>query len=116
VRRREFIAGLGSAVAWPIAARGQQRVAPVIGVLDTPNAAVIAPFQKGLGEQGYVEGRNVEILYPAAELRNEGLPQSAAELVSRRVAVIFAFSAASALAAKSATETIPIVHTHPLFF
>jgi putative ABC transport system substrate-binding protein len=109
MRRREFIAGLGVAAAWPLVARAQQGL-PVIGVLPTPpDAAVIAPFHKGLGEQGYVEGGNVEILYPAAQLRNEGLPQWAAELARRRVAVIFAFSADSALAAKSATETIPIV-------
>jgi putative tryptophan/tyrosine transport system substrate-binding protein len=113
MRRREFIAGLGGAAAWPVAARAQQRSMPVIGYLDAGSEGARVPFtaafRQGLGEQGYVEGQNVEILYRWAESRYDRLPALAADLVRRRVSVIHAQATPSALAAKSATSNIPIV-------
>jgi putative ABC transport system substrate-binding protein len=110
VRRRDFIAGLGSVAAWPLAVRGQQPAAPVVGYLSggTENAARLGPFRQGLGEQGYVEGRNLEILYRSAE-GYDRLPALAADLVRRRVAVIVAGGGPASLAATAATSTIPIV-------
>jgi putative tryptophan/tyrosine transport system substrate-binding protein len=107
MRRREFIAGLGGTVAWPVAARAQRPAIPVIGALGTPLDA--AAFHRGLGEQGYFDGRNAEILYRGAEFRNDRWPALAADLVYRQVAVIAAFGTAQAVAARSATSTIPIV-------
>jgi putative ABC transport system substrate-binding protein len=107
MRRRQFIARLASAAVWPGAVRAQQPAIPVIGSLGTPVDA--AAFHRGLGEQGYIEGRNVNILYQEAEFRNDRWPALAADLVSRKVAVIAAFGTAEAVAAKSATSTIPIV-------
>jgi putative ABC transport system substrate-binding protein len=105
VRRRDFIAGLGGTAAWPLAARAQQRPVPVIGYLGgLPSPA----FLQGLGELGYVEGRNVEILSRGANFIYDRIPALAADLVRHRVAVIYA-NAASALVAKAATATIPIV-------
>ena len=117
MRRREFIAGLGSAVALPLAARAQQRPLPVIGALlgtSYPNfsdagGAPTAAFRQGLGEQGYVEGRKVEILYRFAEYQNDRLPELAADLVRHRVSAILTGGAPATLAAKKATATIPIV-------
>ena len=113
IRRREFIAGLGSAVALPVAARAQQPLTPVVGVLNaTPSvgyARELAAFRQGLNETGYFEGRNVSIEYRSADGQYERLPALVADLVQRRVAVIAAFAAPSALAAKAATTTIPIV-------
>jgi putative ABC transport system substrate-binding protein len=106
MRRREFIAGLGVA-ALPVAAWTQQSSIPVIGALGTPVDA--AAFHRGLGEQGYELGRNVAILFRDAEFRNIRWPALAGELVDRKVAVIAAFGTAQAVAAKSATSTIPIV-------
>jgi putative ABC transport system substrate-binding protein len=114
IRRREFIAGLGSAAAWPVAAGAQQAALPVIGVLSTQSADddyknITVPFLQGLKETGYVEGRNVAIEYRSAKGQYERLPALASDLVRRRVTVIAALATPSALAAKAATTTIPIV-------
>ena len=114
MRRREFIAGLGStAAAWPRAARAQQPRLPVVGSLGGVSAArwaePMAGFHRGLSETGYVEGRNVAIEYRWADDHYDRLPAMAADLVSRRVAVIFVFSDVGTQAAMAATKTIPIV-------
>jgi putative tryptophan/tyrosine transport system substrate-binding protein len=113
MRRRDFIAGLGSAAAWPVAARGQQPALPLVGFLNAAFAqnytSQLAAFLKGLGEGGFVEGRSVVVEYRWAEDQNSRLPALAADLVKRRVAVIAATSTPAALAAKAATSTIPIV-------
>jgi putative tryptophan/tyrosine transport system substrate-binding protein len=111
VRRREFIAGLGGAVAWPVVARAQQSDMPVVGFLDNSslNPSFRAAFIHGLGEGGYYEGRNVAVEYRWAEGRNERLPELAADLVRRQVAVIASFNTPSVLAARAATNAVPIV-------
>jgi len=111
MRRREFIAGLGSTVAWPVVARAQQPALPVIGFLSTATRtnARFAPFHQSLKEAGFVEGQNLTIEYRSAEGHYDRLPALAADLVRRRVTVIVTSGTPHAIAAKAATATIPIV-------
>ena len=114
VRRRDFIKVItGSTVVWPLAARAQQSAMPVIGFINSASAKgyaqQLAAFLQGLGETGYVDGRNVVIEYRWAEGNIDRMPALAAVLVRRKVAVIAATSTPAAMAAKAATTTIPIV-------
>jgi putative ABC transport system substrate-binding protein len=116
VRRREFIAGLGGAVAWPVVARAQQPAMPVVGFLNGASPGElesrVVAFRDGLGELGYIEGRNVVIEYRWGQGQNDRLPELAVDLVRRRVAVIAATGGVpSARAAKTTTSAIPIVFT-----
>jgi putative tryptophan/tyrosine transport system substrate-binding protein len=114
MQRREFITFVGSvAAAWPLAVRAQQPAMPVIGFLTTGSFErsrdYLAAFHQGLAKTGYIEGRNLAIEYRWTEGQTEPLPALAAELVGRRVAVIVAQYTPPALAAKAATQTIPII-------
>ena len=113
MRRREFIALLGGAAVWPLAARAQQPALPVIGYLNfgSPefDTARLTGLRRGLSQTGYVEGRNLVIEYRWAGNQTDRLPALAAELVQLRVAVIVAAGSRPALAAKAATTSIPIV-------
>jgi putative ABC transport system substrate-binding protein len=114
MRRREFIAGIGSAAAWPVVTRAQQAALPVVGFLSPQSAEddfknFTVPFLQGLKEAGYVEGQNVAVEYQYAKNQSDRLLALAAELVRRRIAVIVAGGTEAALAAKVATTTIPIV-------
>jgi putative ABC transport system substrate-binding protein len=114
MRRRDFIKVVASsAVTWPRAARAQQPAIPVIGYLDSRSPEAVQNrlrgFHQGLKEARYIEGENVTILYRWADDRTDRLPLLAAELVSRSVAAIFTAGIPSALAAKAATTTIPII-------
>jgi putative ABC transport system substrate-binding protein len=116
MRRREFIALVGGAAAWSIPARAQQPVRPVIGFLSSrsssDSAYLVAAFRRGLSENAFVEQQNVDVEYRWAEGRYDRLPALAVELVRRPVAVLVAVGGEpSALAAKAATSTIPIVFT-----
>jgi putative ABC transport system substrate-binding protein len=114
LRRREFIAGLGGAAAWPLAANAQQPI-PVVGFLSSaspgayPATVYVPAFRQGLKESGFVEGQNVAVEYHWAEDQFDRLPALASGLVRRQVAVIAAGGTPALLAAKAATTTIPII-------
>ena len=113
IHRRQFIALVGGTAVWPLAARAQQQAMPVIGLLDSrlPDAITgrLRGFRQGLKDSGYVEGENVAIVYRFADNHDDRLPELAADLARRRVAVISTAGTPPVFAAKAATTTIPIV-------
>src|SRR6516165_5056962 len=113
MRRREFVALVGGAAAWPLTAIAQQPVIPVIGFLGGADPIGLAPqieaLRLGLRDYGYIEGQNITVEYRWAEGRYDRLPALAADLVRRRVAIIVTQGTPAAFAAKQATTTIPIV-------
>jgi ABC-type uncharacterized transport system substrate-binding protein len=114
MRRRHFLTLLGGAAAWPLAAYAQQWAMPTIGFVSSrapgESAGVVAAFRRGLSETGFVEGQNLAIAFRWAEGHYDRLPALTAELVNLRVAVLFAAGGPpSALAAKQATSTTPVV-------
>ena len=115
MKRRKFITLLGGAAAWPIAAGAQQTAIPVIGYFSgrSPDAEapIRVPFLKALEALGFAVDRNVAVEYRFAQGQDERLPELAAELVRRQVAMLVATDRPSAVAAKAATATIPIVFT-----
>src|SRR5262245_5389059 len=113
MRRRAFIAGLGSVAAWPVVARGQQRSNLTLGLLGggAPEGAdrYLSGFAQRLSQTGYVEGKNIAIEYRWARGQCDLLSKMADDLISRQVALIAAYGTNAALAAKAATSIIPIV-------
>jgi putative ABC transport system substrate-binding protein len=109
MRRREFLTLVGGAAVWPLSVRAQQTTVPMIGFLEAHSLYPLDAFADGLKETGFVEGQNVKIEYRWAEGQYDRLPRLATELVNRQVTVIVAVSFPSALAAKAATTTIPVV-------
>src|SRR4051812_16601150 len=116
--RRDFVSLLGGASAWPLAVRAQQAAMPVIGYFSSRSSGtegpLRAPFLKALETSGFVAGRNVAIEYRFSEGRDERLPQIAADLAAQSVSMLVATDRPSAVAAKAATSTIPIVFTSGL--
>jgi putative tryptophan/tyrosine transport system substrate-binding protein len=112
MRRREFIAGLGSAAAWPVVAPAQPKI-PILGYLNSESLETSRPyfdaFHRGLAEAGYVEGRNVGIEYRWADGQLDRVPGLATDLVNRQVSVIATNNTPTSLAARAATQTIPTV-------
>ena len=115
MRRREFIAALGGAAAWPMVANAQQTSVPVVGCLNSGSLASTAhqvqAFRQGLEENGYLVGQNVLLDFRWADGQFDRLPALAADLVNQKVTVIFGGGPPAAMAAKRATATIPVVFT-----
>src|SRR5215472_8285843 len=113
MRRREFITVLGGAAVWPLIASAQQQALPVIGFLSAgtfeKNRDYVAAFHRGLTDGGFAEGRNVGLEYRCSEGDSDRLPELAKDLVRRHVALIVAATTPASLAAKAATQTVPVV-------